>query len=44
LGHDYGVVFGQKNYEQATTKFNSFGMNFAASRFMPKTFEKNVMT
>jgi hypothetical protein len=44
LGHDYGVVFIQKNYEQATTKLSSFGIIFAATRFMPKTFEKKVMT
>jgi hypothetical protein len=38
------VLFLAKNYEQATTKFASFRMNFAATRFMPRTFEKNVMT
>jgi hypothetical protein len=32
--------FWPKNYERATTKFSSFGMSFAATRFMPKTFEK----
>jgi hypothetical protein len=32
--------FWPNNYEQATTKVSSFGMNFAATRFMPKTFEK----
>jgi hypothetical protein len=34
LGHDYGVVFGQK------FEISSFGMDFDATRFMPKTFEK----
>jgi hypothetical protein len=42
--YDYGVVR-PKNYEQETTKFSSFGMNFDATRFIPKAFEKkNVMT
>jgi hypothetical protein len=34
------LFLAKKNYEQATTNFSSFEMNFAASRFMPKTFEK----
>jgi hypothetical protein len=34
------VMFWPKNYEQATTKFSSFGMNFDATRFIPETFRK----